>query len=348
MDGNILHDLPGVLLPWFDQNKRDLPWRKDKDPYHIWLSEVMLQQTRVEAVKGYYTRFLAVLPTISSLANADDELLHKLWEGLGYYSRVRNLKKAAQVVMDVHRGAFPRTYDEILALPGIGPYTAGAIASICFQLPTPAVDGNVLRVISRLCNEDTPIDSLDYKKSVAERLSAVYPGRAGDFTQALMELGATLCGPNWTPQCEDCPCAHFCKAHAAGTAEQLPVKLPKKAKKDELRTVFILSCDGFYALQKRPDSGLLAGLWEFPNIPGNLDMARGLEFVKTWGLQPRQPLREVTRQHIFTHIKWHMQGLYIEVSEKHDAFTWFTAQEIRNHTALPTAFRQFWEEHDHV
>ena len=348
MNGNILHNLPGVLLPWFDQNKRDLPWRQDKEPYHVWLSEIMLQQTRVEAVKGYYTRFLAVLPTIADLAGANDEVLHKLWEGLGYYSRVRNLKKAAQVVMELHGGVFPCTYEEIRALPGIGPYTAGAIASICFELPTPAVDGNVLRVISRICNEDTPIDSSAYKKAVTARLAAAYPSRAGDFTQALMELGATLCGPNWAPQCDRCPCAQFCKAHTAGTAEQLPVKLPKKAKKEENRTVFILSCDGAYALQKRPDSGLLAGLWEFPNIPGSLNMAQGLNFIKTWKLQPRQPLREVTRQHIFTHIKWHMQGLYIEVSEKSDAFIWFTAQEIRRHAALPTAFRQFGEEIDHV
>lgn len=348
MNGNILQDLPGVLLPWFDQNKRVLPWRQDNEPYHVWLSEIMLQQTRVEAVKGYYDRFLTVLPTIADLASADDELLHKLWEGLGYYSRVRNLKKAAQVVMDAHGGVFPRTYDEIRALPGVGPYTAGAIASICFELPTPAVDGNVLRVISRLCNEDTPIDSPAYKKSVTERLSAIYPARAGDFTQALMELGATLCGPNWAPQCAQCPCARFCRAHAAGTALQLPVKSPKKAKKEEHRTVFILSCDGAYALQKRPDSGLLAGLWEFPNITGDLSMEQGMAFIQNWALKPRQPLREVTRQHIFTHIKWHMQGLYIEVSGKNDAFTWFTAQEIRNHTPLPTAFRQFWEEIDHV
>ena len=348
MNGDILRNLPGVLLPWFDNNKRDLPWRQDKEPYHVWLSEIMLQQTRVEAVKGYYIRFLTSLPTIADLAKTDNEHLHKLWEGLGYYSRVRNLKKAAQVVMDVHDGVFPHTYDEIRALPGIGPYTAGAVASICFELPTPAVDGNVLRVISRLCNEDTPIDAPAYKKSVEQRLAAIYPSRAGDFTQALMELGATLCGPNWAPQCQACPCAHFCKAHAAGTAAQLPVKSPKKAKKEEEKTVFILSCNGFYALQKRPSKGLLAGLWEFPNVSDRLDMTTGLETVKSWGLAPRQPLRQVERQHIFTHIRWKMQGLYLEVAEKNDAFVWLTADEIRRQAALPTAFRQFWEEIDHV
>lgn len=343
MNGNILQNLPGALLPWFDQNKRNLPWRQDKDPYHIWLSEIMLQQTRVEAVKGYYTRFLSALPSVADLATADDELLHKLWEGLGYYSRVRNLKKAAQRVMGAHGGAFPSTFEDVRALPGIGPYTAGAIASICFELPTPAVDGNVLRVVSRICNEDTPIDSPAYKKSVTERLASVYPSRAGDFTQALMELGATLCGPNRAPQCPDCPCNAFCQAYAAGTAASLPVKTAKKAKKEEEKTVFILSCGDCYALHKRSDKGLLAGLWEFPNVPGNLDMAQGLAYLKTWNLSPRQPLKQITRQHIFTHIKWQMHGLYIEVSAKNDAFVWLTADEIKSHAALPTAFRQFFE-----
>ena len=341
-------DLVQALLPWFDENKRELPWRQDKDPYHVWLSEIMLQQTRVEAVKGYYTHFLQALPSIADLANADDELLHKLWEGLGYYSRVRNLKKAAQVIMDDFGGIFPKEHAQILSLPGIGPYTAGAIASICYDSPTPAVDGNVLRVISRICNEDTPIDSPAYKKSVEHRLAAIYPARAGDFTQALMELGATLCGPNWTPKCTDCPCVHFCKAHAAGTAASLPVKTPKKAKKEEEKTVFILSCDGCYALQKRPNNGLLAGLWEFPNVPGKLDMEQGLLILKDWGLRPRQLLRQVQRQHIFTHIRWQMQGLYLEVAEKNEVFVWLSAEEIRQQAALPTAFRQFWEETDHV
>ena len=345
---DILEQLPGALLPWFDHAKRDLPWRQDKVPYHVWLSEIMLQQTRVEAVKSYYIRFLTALPTIADLAGGDEELLHKLWEGLGYYSRVRNLKKAAQVIVDVYSGDFPKTYDEIRALPGIGPYTAGAIASICYDLPTPAVDGNVLRVISRICNENTPIDSSAYKKDVERRLRGIYPQRAGDFTQALMELGATVCGPNRAPQCGECPCRDFCQAYREGTAAQLPVKTPKKAKKQEEKTVFILSCGDSYALKKRPDTGLLAGLWEFPNIPGKLDMDAGMETVKAWGLRPRQPLRQVERQHIFTHIRWQMQGLYLEVAEKTGDFQWFTGDEIRRQAALPTAFRQFWEEIDCV
>ena len=348
MDTEITKELPRALLPWFDDHKRDLPWRQDKDPYHVWLSEIMLQQTRVEAVRGYYSRFLKALPTISRLAEAEDDLLRKLWEGLGYYSRVRNLKKAAAVIMERHNGVFPRTYAEILDLPGIGPYTAGAISSICFDLPTPAVDGNVLRVVSRLTNDPTPIDSPAYKKGVESRLAAIYPARAGDFTQALMELGATLCGPNWAPRCEECPCSAFCKAYATGTAEQLPVKSPKKEKRQEEKTVFILSCDGRYALRKRPETGLLAGLWEFPNIPGKLSVPESAQVLHQWGLHPKHPLRQVERQHIFTHIHWEMTGLYWEVSRAEGDFVWLTAEEINTQAALPTAFRQFWKELSNV
>ncbi|MBO7252667.1 MAG: A/G-specific adenine glycosylase, partial [Oscillospiraceae bacterium] len=185
-----LSRLPELLLPWYLENKRDLPWRADRNPYHIWLSEIMLQQTRVEAVKGYYTRFLDTLPTIEALSQCDDEVLHKLWEGLGYYSRVRNLKKAAQQIMDIHNGEFPRTHDQVIALPGIGAYTAGAICSIAFNLPTPAVDGNVLRVFSRLTNDPSPIDLPATKQNVSDALAEIYPQQAGNFTQALMELGA--------------------------------------------------------------------------------------------------------------------------------------------------------------
>ena len=232
----IYQQLPAALLPWYAHNMRDLPWRKDRQPYHVWVSEIMLQQTRVEAVKGYYARFLDALPTVEALAAADDELLHKLWEGLGYYSRVRNLKKAAQVIMECHGGLFPEEYSQVLALPGIGAYTAGAICSIAFNQPRAAVDGNVLRVISRLTEDPTPIDQPAYKKSVQAALEEVYPPEAGAFTQALMELGATLCGPNWKPRCEECPCKAFCGAAMHGTAEQYPVKKPKQSSRIEERT----------------------------------------------------------------------------------------------------------------
>lgn len=345
---SIFSKLPGALLPWYDSHKRDLPWRKDRQPYHIWLSEIMLQQTRVEAVKGYYDRFLDALPTVETLANADDELLHKLWEGLGYYSRVRNLKKAARVIVDKHGGVFPEDYEDILALPGIGKYTAGAICSIAFNQPTPAVDGNVLRVVSRLTMDDTPIDQPAYQADIRQRLAEIYPHQAGMFTQALMELGATVCGPNWTPRCGECPCREFCRASLSGTAEQYPIKTPKKQRRIEERTVFILSCDGKFALQKRPKTGLLAGLWQFPNCEEKLEFSAALAQVERMGLIPREIYRQVERKHIFTHIQWEMRGIYLEVSSLDGDFEWFTAEQINGEIALPTAFRQFWEEIDNV
>ena len=335
--------LPQALLPWYAENRRLLPWREDRDPYHIWLSEIMLQQTRVEAVKGYYSRFLAVLPDIRSLAECDDEVLHKLWEGLGYYSRVRNLKKCAQVIVSQYSGVFPREHDQVLSLPGIGPYTAGAICSIAFNRPTPAVDGNVLRVVSRLRNDPAPIDLPETKKDVTEFLAGIYPPQAGDFTQALMELGATVCGPNRKPDCEGCPCKTFCLAFLEGDPQSLPVKSPKKGRRSEDLTVFILSCDGRYALEKRPDKGLLAGLWQFPNLPGDLDTEAALNALRAKGLHPRELFRESRKNHIFTHIQWNMKGIYLEVEAPSGGFQWMTPEEINTQAALPTAFRQFWE-----
>ena len=348
MTNDVLKNLPAVLLPWYRENRRDLPWRQDREPYHVWLSEIMLQQTRVEAVKGYYARFLETLPTIEALSKCDDDLLHKLWEGLGYYSRVRNLKKTAVQIMEAHGGEFPREYENIRALPGIGDYTAGAISSICFDAPRAAVDGNVLRVVSRLTEDATPIDLPAQKKAVTGALESVYPAEAGEFTQALMELGATLCGPNWAPKCEECPCRSFCGGALHGTAQSFPVKMPKKEKKTEEKTIFILSCDGRYALEKRPDSGLLAGLWQFPNAKGKLEIPQAMEVVQSMGLRPREIIKQIERKHIFTHIRWEMRGIYLEVAEPTQNFAWLTAEQIQTEAALPTAFRQFWEEADHV
>ena len=344
MDHNLLSRLPEALLPWYDVGHRQLPWREDKDPYHIWVSEIMLQQTRVEAVKGYYARFLQALPAVASLAECDDDALHKLWEGLGYYNRVRNMKKAARQIMDKHDGVFPDTYEQVLTLPGIGTYTAGAICSIAFNRPTPAVDGNVLRVISRITDDDTPIDLPAYKNTVQQNLAEIYPDRAGDFTQALMELGATVCGPNRQPDCENCPCKAFCLGFARRTAVNLPVRLPKGERKKEEKTVFILSCDGKYAIEKRIGQGLLANLWQFPNIPGKLSTQESLEQVERLALKPREIKMEVERKHIFTHIEWDMYGAYVEVADCGGDFVWLTAQEIDEQIALPTAFRLFWEE----
>lgn len=340
--------LPALLLPWYRENRRELPWRSDREAYHVWLSEIMLQQTRVEAVKGYYSRFLDALPTIAALAECDDDALHKLWEGLGYYSRVRSLKKAAQVIAAEYGGQFPHEFRQVLSLPGIGDYTAGAICSIAFGQKAPAVDGNVLRVISRLTDDPTPIDLPQTKAAVRSALEAVYPEEAGEFTQALMELGATLCGPNRAPKCGECPCREICLGYQHGTAEALPVKAPKKAKRQEDRTVFILHCEGRYALEKRPDSGLLAGLWQFPNTLGKLSTAEAIDYLEKLGVHPKELQKEVHRKHIFTHIQWNLLGLYLDVKEPSGCFRWFTPEEIDSRAALPTAFRQFWEETDHV
>ena len=344
----ILGQLPSVLLSWYDRVKRDLPWRQDRDPYHIWLSEIMLQQTRVEAVRGYYTRFLRQLPTIQSLAKADAEQLHKLWEGLGYYSRVRNLKKAAIRIMEDHGGRFPQEHSAVLALPGIGEYTAGAICSIAFGQKKAAVDGNVLRLVSRLTDDATPIDLPAYKKQVQRALEAIYPEEAGDFTQALMELGATVCGPNRLPDCENCPCKAFCLGYRNQTAGKLPVKQPKKQRRREEMTVLILRCGEHYALEKRKDEGLLAGLWQFPNIPGRHDVQTVLGKVEELGLKPRDINKVVEKKHIFTHVQWDMCGVYVEVKEEGGGFVWLTPAQINRDTALPTAFRQFWEEDGNV
>ena len=336
--------LPGAILEWYDANKRDLPWRKDREPYHIWLSEIMLQQTRVEAVKGYYSRFLKNLPTIESLAKADDELLHKLWEGLGYYSRVRNLKKAAICVMERHGGVFPGEYADVLALPGIGPYTAGAICSIAFNKPTPAVDGNVLRLMTRLCDDNSNIDEPATKRRITMLLEKIYPERAGDFTQALMELGATICGPNTEPSCEICPCKAFCKGFQNGTAASLPVRNTKKKRKIEEKTVLILSCEDSLALCKRPDSGLLASMWQFPELQEKLDLNAVIYKVEELGGSVSKIDRQVERKHIFTHIEWHMRGYFLELREELPQFTWMSKQQIREQAALPTAFRIFFDE----
>ena len=333
--------LPEALLPWFRLNARDLPWRRDREPYHVWLSEIMLQQTRVEAVRAYYLRFLETLPTLQSLADADEGVLLKLWEGLGYYSRARNLQKAARVIVSEHGGQFPTDFAAIRALPGIGPYTAGAIASICFEQPRAAVDGNVLRVVSRLTENRSPVDLPEVRKDCTERLEAVYPaGSCGAFTQALMELGATVCTPR-SPRCAACPCMRFCLAREHETAAVLPVRLPKKDKREEEKTVFLFCCGDRLAIRRRPDRGLLAGLWELPNETGTLDAAAALRKAEALGLHPAELQRELHRVHIFTHVRWEMTGYVIRCREEAADFVWAGEAELRERYALPTAFRQF-------
>ena len=333
------------LCMWYDAGHRELPWRQDREPYHVWLSEIMLQQTRVEAVKGYYARFLSELPTIRALAACPPDRLTKLWEGLGYYSRVWNLQKAAKTIMEEFGGEFPGTYEAVRALPGVGDYTAGAICSICFDLPTPAVDGNVLRVLSRVMEDGAPVTNQKTKTAYRAALLPLYEaGSRGKLTQALMELGAMVCVPNGAPKCEICPLRDVCLANAHGTWEKYPVKEAKKAKREEEKTVFYLTCDGCLAVRKRESKGLLAGLWELPNVEGKLDAAQALLFAEKAGCEPAELLKSVERVHVFTHIIWRMRCYYIVCKEKSPEFVWADAQRRRADVALPTAFRMFVEE----
>jgi len=340
----ILARLPDALLPWYARCRRDLPWRRDREPYHVWLSEIMLQQTRVEAVRGYYGRFLAALPTIGALAAAAPDELNKLWEGLGYYSRARNLQRAARIVADERGGVFPRDYASVRALPGVGAYTAGAILSICFGEPTPAVDGNVLRVCARLRDDPSPVTDAAVRERVERELAAVYPaGRCGDFTQSLMELGATVCLPNGAPDCGACPCGAFCLGRARGTARSLPVRAEKKPRRGEALTVFLLRCGDRWAVTRRPERGLLAGLWAFPETPGLLGPQEALDAAAAWGARPTGLEKSADKTHVFTHIVWNMRGYYLACAAMPERFRWVTREELESRVALPTAYRQFWE-----
>ena len=337
-----LSELPGLLLPWYAQNKRDLPWRENRDPYRVWLSEIMLQQTRVEAVRGYYARFLTALPTVQALADCDEQQLLKLWEGLGYYNRARNLQKAAKIIAQT---GFPDSYEGWLALPGVGEYTAGAVASICFDRPVAAVDGNVLRVLSRYQADPSPITEPAVKKQVKAALEAVYPAeQPGAFTQALMELGATVCVPNGAPKCEKCPLSGQCKAFLQEKTADFPVKAAKKERKIQQRAVFLLRCGDKLALEKRPARGLLAGLWQLPNVEGILTAEQAAAQAAQWDCEPHDVLSIRQKKHIFTHITWEMEGFELVCGQENDRFVWATPAQLEEEYPLPTAFRQFLEE----
>lgn len=331
------------LSPWYEENKRDLPWRHTKNPYHIWVSEIMLQQTRVEAVLPYYRRFLDTLPTVKALAEAPTELLLKLWEGLGYYSRVRNMQRAAKSIMTDYNGDFPHTYAEILALSGIGDYTAGAIASFAFGLPYPAVDGNVLRVTARLLgfteNVLAPASKKLLTAAVAEELKHHAPGT---FNQALMELGATVCLPNGTPKCAICPLADRCRAHAEGKTDSIPYRAKQAPRRKKQRTVLILRVGDTVALRKRPDTGLLSGLFEPFCLEGRLGADEVAAALAHLGLSPLRIAPLGDAKHVFTHIEWYMTGyeVILEDGDKlpKDCFL-APRDEIEGQFALPSAYR---------
>ena len=343
------------LLSWYEANKRDLPWRHTRDPYRIWVSEIMLQQTRVEAVIPYYERFLARLPSVAALAACPEDELMKLWEGLGYYSRVRNMQKAAKEILAQHGGIFPQSYEGILGLCGVGEYTAGAIGSFAFDLPVPAVDGNVLRVAARLCAYGEDVLSLAAKRSITAAVAAAQPPeRAADFNQALIELGAIVCLPNGTPKCEQCPLRDACRARAEGLETQLPVRKKAAPRKITPKTVLILREGERVALCRRPDTGLLAGLYEPPTLMGHWgpDALRALLLEK--GIEPLYLTPLESAKHVFTHLEWQMVGFEVVLREQDAAKiadipfdgarnTLFFAprEEIDESFAIPGAYRAY-------
>ena len=335
--------LAGRLLSWYAKVKKPLPWRQSPTAYEVWISEIMLQQTRIEAAIPYYKRFVDALPDVRALASVDDESLMKLWEGLGYYSRARNLKKAAVKVMTEFGGELPRTARELGALEGIGPYTAGAIASIAFGEPSAAVDGNVLRVIMRLCACEADVMKQSTRVAVTVALEAIYPiGKdAGNFTQALMELGENVCIPNGAPKCAECPLATLCLAQKEGKQEFLPVKTPPKPRRIEDRTVLLLKCGNRYALARRAQKGLLAGLWEFPNTLGTLREAAAMEAARDLGAAPLSATPIGDAIHIFSHVEWHMSGYLVECDRLPSQLAHATPTEIREEYAIPKAFHAY-------
>ena len=337
------------LVEWYEQNKRELPWRQDKEPYHVWISEIMLQQTRIEAVMRYYERFMQALPDVKALSEVDDDALMKLWEGLGYYSRARNLKKAAQVIVTQYGGAFPQPYDELRKLPGIGDYTAGAIASICFDERVPAVDGNVLRVIARYTgSRENVLDPL-VKKNVAQRLTAVTPEKAGAFNEGLMELGERICLPNGEPDCPHCPLKENCTAYREGLTAALPVRIKKqKRTKAQYSVCLLTSPAGRIAIEKRPGSGLLAGLYQLPNIEGFHADEALLSVLSDWGLEPLAFTVLGEKKHVFTHIDWYMKGYAVTVAKESACFLWVTPQELKETYSLPTAFQKIYRLHENL
>lgn len=343
----VLNRIAPPLLAWYDVSRRRLPWREEPTPYHVWVSEIMLQQTRVEAVKPYYGRFMQALPDISALALAREDMLLKLWEGLGYYSRVRNLQKAAVQIMEEYQGEMPSDYESLKRLKGIGSYTAGAIASIAFGQAVPAVDGNVLRVISRLLADDGDISNPAVKKRMEERLLPVMPkDRPGDFNQALMELGAMVCLPNGVPKCEECPWKELCRANQEGRQSEFPRKSAKKARKIEDKTILVIRDGSRAAIRKRPASGLLAGMYEFPTLEGHAAQEEVLRWLKEQGVHAVRIAKLPPAKHIFTHKEWHMSGYSVLVDElepmrRDKRLLFVKPEETEERYPIPSAFSAY-------
>ena len=337
-----LNKIVNPFLKWYEKNKRSLPWREDLNPYHVWVSEIMLQQTRIEAVKKYYTRFMKKLPTIQDLSEISEEELLKLWEGLGYYTRAKNLQKAAIQIVTEYDGIMPKTYHELLQLAGIGEYTAGAIASICYNEKIPAVDGNVLRVIARITGNTKNVLLPETKKEITNQIKEILPKQAGNFNQALMELGEIICLLNGTPLCKKCPLHEQCIAYQKKLTSQIPVRIKNIKRKKEEKTVFILLTKDYQlAIEKRTGKGLLSGMYQLPNVQGLLNNREIESTLEQWHLKIDTLYSSKEIKHVFTHIDWNMQGYYLKVVQKNNLFEWISLPELSTKYPLPTAFQKF-------
>lgn len=331
------------LLFWFQSHKRILPWRENVTPYRVWVSEIMLQQTRVEAVKPYFERFLAQLPDVAALSKVSDEVLMKLWEGLGYYNRGRNLKRAAEVLVAEYDGELPGSYEELLTLPGIGSYTAGAVASIAFGIPVPAVDGNVLRVISRVLGSYDDILKQSVKKSMEQKLLKAMPkDAAGDYNQALMEIGAVVCIPNGQPKCRECPLSGLCLAKKQKLTEVIPVKTKKKPRRKEQHTILMIEQKDRIAIQKRPDSGLLSGLYEFPNLDGHLTKDQVAELIAEQGAISGEIIKLPSSKHIFSHVEWDMIAFRVCLDSGFPGnYLMIEKEKVKSEYPVPSAYKAY-------
>lgn len=345
-DHKVVQGIQQHLLDWFNKNKRDLPWRKTKDAYKIWVSEIMLQQTRVDTVIEYYNKFIERFPTVNALAAAEEEEVLKYWQGLGYYSRARNLHKGAKRIceQDGFGGKFPDSMEDIMTIPGIGSYTAGAVLSIAFNLPYPAVDGNVLRVFSRVFLIKQDIVQPQTIKDIQQKVKSCIPAaHASDFTEALMELGALICTPA-SPACLACPLFQYCKAREEGVQEELPVKSKKTKPRRVHRVVCLIQYENKILILKNPSNGLLGGLWKFPDQEG--DGTNDAEAVKqilhTVNIPAEMICKLGTARHIFTHMDWDMHLYLCNASGKGDIqqeHQWVDGENIREYP-LPKVYQK--------
>jgi A/G-specific adenine glycosylase len=329
-------DVVDQMLYFYDHSKRVLPWRANKNPYYIWISEIMLQQTRVETVIPYFNRFIKTIPSVYELSIIEEDKLMKLWEGLGYYSRARNLQKAAIQIMTHFNGEIPQTKTELESLSGIGPYTSGAILSIAFEQRVPAVDGNVLRVFSRVYGIEDDIKQQTTKTYIKDLVLAHLPAtRNGDFNQSIMELGATICIPNGAPLCSICPIQNICKAYEEQTQSRIPFRTKKTKRNMESKTIIVFMYKDMYGIKKRPSKGLLASLYEYET----LDDAYSLKDVEQ--LFKKNVTDMGPSKHIFTHKVWLMNGYLVEIDTPIEEFTFVTREELIETYSIPSAFKAY-------